>query len=58
MLGLTEETTTKIMTNQLRSGMSVQKSLKFQKEIYAVLKNQFNNNALTTKMMNKIANSQ
>lgn len=57
-LGIVGESSAKIAAYQARSGMSLDESLDSQKSIFSVLKKQFKSNALTSKIIEDIANSQ
>jgi hypothetical protein len=57
-LGISTEHSAKIASFQERSGMSLEQSLDFQREIFGVLKKQFKSNGLTSKMIESIADSE
>jgi len=57
-LGISTEHSAKIASFQERSGMSLEESLDFQREIFSVLKKQFKSNGLTSKMIETIADSE
>jgi len=56
-LGIADEQSAKIAANQNRVGMSLKDSVKFQKDVYKQIKVQFKSNALTSKVMEKISES-
>lgn len=56
-LGISDEHSAKIAANQNRAGMSLKASVKFQKDLFKELKKQFKGQALTSKMMEQIADS-